>query len=111
MQEAGAGTLYLTNTANSFGGFRSWSGTINITADGCLGTPPATPAANMGEYNATATLQAGASLTLNANRNFSFDYTGGFTLDTQGYTVAWNGQLVNNGSALRGHSPRRAAAC
>jgi autotransporter-associated beta strand protein len=95
--KGGAGTLSLTNTANSFGGFRRWTGTINIIADGCLGTPPSTPTANMGEYNATNTLQAGASFTLNANRNFSFDYTGGFNFDTQGYSVTWNGQLVNNG--------------
>ncbi len=97
LQETGAGNLYLTNTANSFGGFRRWNGTIDIIADGCLGTAPSAPTANMGEYNATATLQAGASFTLDANRNFSFDYTGGFTLDTQGYTVTWNGQLVSNG--------------
>ena len=36
-------------------------------------------------------------MTLNANRNFSYDYTGGFIFDTQGYNVTWNGQLVNNG--------------
>ena len=57
--KGGAGTLTLTNSANTFGGFRRWTGTINIIADGSLGTPPSVPTANMGEYNVTDTLQTG----------------------------------------------------
>ena len=98
LSKTGAGTLTLTNSANSFNGFRGWSGTIDITSDGCLGAAPSTPTVNMSEYNATATLQAGAAFTLNANRNFSFRYAGGFTLDTQGYAVTWNGQMLSNGN-------------
>lgn len=88
-----AGTLAL-NGANTYGGGTTlWGGTLSINDDSGLGSVPASPANNLA-FGAAATLKAGASHALAANRTVFIGTNAVATFDTQSYTQTVSGVLA-----------------
>jgi autotransporter-associated beta strand protein len=86
----GEGTVVLAGSNTYTGGTTINAGTLRIDSDSALGAVPASPSTNITLANGT-TLQAGASLVLNANRNIGI--SGTVNIDTNGYDMSIPGVI------------------
>ncbi|MDD5522885.1 MAG: DUF2341 domain-containing protein [Kiritimatiellae bacterium] len=98
-----AGTLVLAAT-NTYGGGSSGSsgteieqGTVNVSFDEALGTPPSAPTNNIRIIYGNGVLQAGADLVLSPTRNIWVEngYIG--ILDSSNHTMTVSGKVVGRG--------------
>jgi fibronectin-binding autotransporter adhesin len=111
----GAGTLILSNPANSntatstAGGWRiEGGGTLRIRADGSLGAPlPDTARNTISDIQLNqSTIQAGASFDLDINRRTKINTNsstnrGDAVIDTHGNVLTWYGSLQGGPGSLR----------
>ncbi len=94
----GTGTLIINNGANTYtGGVALNGGTLQINADTSLGAVPATATTNL-TFGGSVTLQAGASVNLNANRNIAISGAYTATFDTNGNNMTIGG-VISGASA------------
>ena len=96
----GAGVVHLLGNNTFTGGSKLEAGTLNIDADARLGATPAAPATNL-SFLASSTLQAGANVTLGANRTVAIAPGVTATFDPGANTLAIGGIVTGAaGSAL-----------
>ena len=98
----GGATLVLSNSSgNTFGGktFIN-SGTVVISQDNHLGTPPAAPVSNQLSING-GTLEAAATLGLNANRGIALGIQNGTLQTDAGVTVTENAPISGFGGLTK----------
>ncbi|MBN2581162.1 MAG: autotransporter-associated beta strand repeat-containing protein [Pirellulales bacterium] len=92
-------TLSATNSSYS-GGTRIYEGTLSVTSDGALGAVPDTAQTNIIFWGNSA-LQAGANISLNANRNISLRTGYIATIDTQEYSMTIGGTISGEGAVTK----------
>ncbi|MFA6564785.1 MAG: autotransporter-associated beta strand repeat-containing protein, partial [Verrucomicrobiia bacterium] len=90
------GTVALTGANTYSNGTYLLGGTLNINADGALGSAPLMPTTNV-TFVSSATLQFAVSMNLDANRAFS-PMGGTGTFDTLANTVVIPGNITGDGS-------------
>ena len=94
---SGAGMVTFTAPNSYTGGTTIDAGTLNINSDSCLGAVPSSPSVNLSFGGSGGTLQAGASVALNANRNLAIGGSGAI-IDTNGYNVSIPGVISGPGA-------------
>jgi fibronectin-binding autotransporter adhesin len=92
----GANITQLTNAANSYTGRTTiQAGTLSISSDGDLGTPPGSPTPNsLVMNNAGSILIATSSFGINANRNLNVTATGVTIKVATGQTLTMNALMA-----------------
>ena len=96
----GAGVVHLLGDNTFTGGTKLEAGTLSINADARLGSVPAAPATNLA-FLAASTLQAGADVTLGANRTVAIAPGVTATFDPGANTLSIGGIVTGGaGSAL-----------
>jgi autotransporter-associated beta strand protein len=99
LTKTGAGTWVLGGASTFTGVTTISAGTLSISADSGLGTPPASAVAAQIALSGGAKLQTTATFTLNANRGLTLGTSGG-TIETTGTSVLTYGGIIAGTTAL-----------
>lgn len=100
--KSGAGTIILANTNNSYSLETDIdSGVLQISADTCLGVPPGAGAPAWIRLQAGATLAAGGTFTLNANRGLEIAGSPATLAVAEGAAVTFGGAISGTGAVAK----------
>ena len=94
--KTGNGTLILSASNTYSGGTTIAAGTLRLPFDAAIGAVPGSPGTNL-TFSGNGTLQAGASLTLSAQRSLWID-GGTATFDSNGNSLVIAGTIAGSGS-------------
>ncbi|HMP97428.1 MAG TPA: autotransporter-associated beta strand repeat-containing protein, partial [Kiritimatiellia bacterium] len=96
----GTGTITFSDSGNTYsGGTQIENGTLQISADGNLGSTPASPTANHLTIWSSGTLRSSATMTLNANRGIALGDTAGPSISVASGTTLTYGGIMTGAAA------------